>query len=1279
MYCLRNKHIMVKNPILGCLLLLLFLPFYAFSNSILFNQLDTEALLPHPSVTAVVQDHNGFIWFGTQNGLSRYDGKKIVHYYNQPDDPYSINNNWISALYSDREGRLWVGTASGAHLYLPETDSFKNFEQDEIKDASIGTITEDNQGHIWFSSHFSGVIKYDIQSGQFTTFNNQNSKLKASELNDILIDDNNNVWVATVNNGIVIKLADSDQFVGLNLPLPTDKIKALYQAKDKAIWLGTDDSGVFRYANDEITDHFISPDSRCSNSITDILQDQMGEFWFGTEQGLCQLTADKQLIQHQQKNEEITGLTDNRIFSLMQDSGGVIWVGTISGVSKWNASLTYFDHINKMNNPDLSSNSVMAFTTVENNLFVGSWGEGVSRLLLPEASTEVTDYDRRLATIPQQNIMSLFADSQQNLWLGTYRNGLYVLPKRSNDVIHLTHDSSYLNTELSSDSISKFIELEDGSVLVGTYGGGINNLILNDNTLLNTEAHQRFQALPTQFVLDMTMDGEDLWIASSDEGLIRFNSAEQTVFNVFEESKRFAQFKIEEVFGVVIDGDTIWTATNSGLLSIAKPDNDNDIAYFNLFNNQQGLASNFVYGLLQDTQGHIWLSHAKGVSRFTPDSQKIQNFNTTHGLQSVDFNSSALHQTQAGRLLFGGNHGFNSFLPDQIPINTAKPALRLTGFKLKNTVTPIQQALSTDGHIELKHNETVVDFEFAALDYTRSENNMYRYKMDGMSQVWHELGKNNLVSFSHLPAGNYELNVQGSNNDGIWSDIMRLPIRVLPPFWQTSTAYLAYIITFVVLFTFIFRRQKQQHLKRKAHAKHLHRLAYYDSLTGLPNRQNFYESLGNYILEAEHKQQKFAVVLFNLDRLKRINDTLSHEFGDKVLVEASSRVYKFITEQLLTPPLTQQYKFNSNFARLGGDEFVLLINRAHHREQISQVVHQLIELISQPIEIDKYQVTITPSLGIASYPQDGHSVSDLLKHADIALHQAKAEGRRMHKFYGDVLDNKAMERLQIEEMMRDAISNNEFELYYQPQVNVKRNSVTKAEALIRWNSPVLGFVSPADFIPIAEESGLIIELGDWVLNRACEQAKVWQQQGLTQCKVSVNVSSVQFKQSALLDKIQQALIASGLPAHLLEIELTESAIMSDLEDNIARLNSLKNMGVSIACDDFGTGYSSLSYLKQFPLDSLKIDRSFIEDVATDENDAAIVKAIMLLADTMNLNVIAEGVETIEQLKVLNQFNCELIQGFYFSKPLPNDAFIQFVKEGFYQDKFMWELDLVGKD
>ena len=438
-----------------------------------------------------------------------------------------------------------------------------------------------------------------------------------------------------------------------------------------------------------------------------------------------------------------------------------------------------------------------------------------------------------------------------------------------------------------------------------------------------------------------------------------------------------------------------------------------------------------------------------------------------------------------------------------------------------------------------------------------------------------------------------------------------------------------------------FNRLKQSEEKMR-------RLAYIDCLTGLPNRQSLDESLEKAIWFAAKDRQSLGIMYIDLDNFKRINDTLGHDFGDKLLKKISEKICQCVKEKDSFPDALIKVDDIEVF-RLGGDEFMILLNQTLHDDDIKVVAQSLVTCISELVSIDDYEVALTPSIGIAMYPRDGANVTELKKHADVAMYYAKSMGRRGYRFYAESLNENAMKFLQIEGCLRNALNNDEFMLHYQPQVCLKNNKIISVEALLRWKSPELGYVTPSDFIPVAEDSGLINELGEWVMRTACFQAKAWLDAGLQDFRISVNLSSIQFKRASLLNMIKKALDDSGLPAALLEVELTESAVMNDVDQNIIRLNQIRDMGVAISIDDFGTGYSSLSYLKKFPINTLKIDRSFIITIDSDPDDAAIVEAIIALASTLKLTVIAEGVETHGQLKTLNRFHCDIIQGFYFSK------------------------------
>jgi diguanylate cyclase (GGDEF)-like protein len=441
----------------------------------------------------------------------------------------------------------------------------------------------------------------------------------------------------------------------------------------------------------------------------------------------------------------------------------------------------------------------------------------------------------------------------------------------------------------------------------------------------------------------------------------------------------------------------------------------------------------------------------------------------------------------------------------------------------------------------------------------------------------------------------------------------------------------------------------------------MRRLAYFDSLTGLPNRQSLDESLEKAIQLAAKEQQNLCIMSIDLDNFKRINDTLGHEFGDKLLKKISKKILQCAKDNGCIPN-TLHNIIEIEVSRLGGDEFMILVNNNPNDNSVKVVAESLVNCISELVSIDDYEVALTPSIGIAMYPRDGENLTELKKNADVAMYYAKTMGRNGYRFYAESLNANAMKFLRIEGCMREALNNDEFSLLYQPQVCLKQKKIIGVEALLRWYSPELGNVTPTEFIPVAEDSGMINDLGEWVLRKACVEAKAWMETGIQDFKVSVNLSSIQFKRASLLNMIKRALDDSGLPASLLEVELTEGAIMNDVDQNIIRLNQLRDMGVAIAVDDFGTGYSSLSYLKRFPINTLKIDRSFIITIDSDPDDAAIVEAIIALASKLKLTVIAEGVETSGQLETLNRFHCDVVQGYYFSKPVSAEQITMLMRQ-----------------
>ena len=427
-------------------------------------------------------------------------------------------------------------------------------------------------------------------------------------------------------------------------------------------------------------------------------------------------------------------------------------------------------------------------------------------------------------------------------------------------------------------------------------------------------------------------------------------------------------------------------------------------------------------------------------------------------------------------------------------------------------------------------------------------------------------------------------------------------------------------------------------------------LAYHDSLTALPNSRLFKDRLAHAISQAQRNKKILAIMFLDLDRFKLINDSMGHSAGDELLKITSQRLIEAVRKT--DSVAIKADGDGSSIARSGGDEFTILLDDIESRQAIIRIAERIVESIGLPMKLGREEVHISTSIGIAIYPEDGTQAEELLKHADSAMYHAKAQGKNNFQFFADSMNRSSFERLSLENNLHKALVQNELCLYYQPQVSVITGQLVGMEALIRWQHPERGFVSPGVFIPLAEETGMIMQIGEWVFREACTQGVSWLKAGYQLEKISVNLSARQLKDEGLPTLIALILEETGMPANKLCIELTETALILEPDVALARLTKIKELGVSLSLDDFGTGYSSLSYLKRFPIDTLKIDQAFIRDVKVDHEDAALVKAIIAMAHGLGMEVIAEGVEIQEQLEFLGANACDTIQGYLFSRPLP---------------------------
>lgn len=484
-----------------------------------------------------------------------------------------------------------------------------------------------------------------------------------------------------------------------------------------------------------------------------------------------------------------------------------------------------------------------------------------------------------------------------------------------------------------------------------------------------------------------------------------------------------------------------------------------------------------------------------------------------------------------------------------------------------------------------------------------------------------------------------QLREQGSWQGEMWN--RRKSGEIFPELLTITaiTNYLGEVTHYAAMFNDISELKENE--------ERIRQLAYYDVLTGLPNRRLLEDRLHMAMAHARRQHKQMAVLFIDLDRFKRINDSLGHEVGDQLLINVARRLADVVRE-------------DDTVARMGGDEFIAVLSDIDSPSHAAQIARRMIERLQESLDILGHELVVTSSIGISIYPDDGDDADLLLKNADIAMYRAKGIGRNTYQLYTPEMNARSVEHIALEKSLYQALKRDEFELYYQPQIDANSGQTTVVEALLRWHHPERGIVPPADFIPLAEETGLIVAISDWVLRRACQQLNEWEQQGLGYLRISVNISTRQFYEPDFCAMTAECLAHADINPQQLTLEMTENILMDDALAAMQRLHKLREMGFAIALDDFGTGFSSLNHLRRLPLDELKIDRAFIRHINKDPKDTALVIAMIGLAHSLGLQVVAEGVETEDQAKFLQQHGCDILQGFYYNTPVPADELAKYL-------------------
>ncbi len=801
---------------------------------IAFDRLSTEDGLSQSAVTTIAQDQQGFIWIGTQEGINRYDGYKFESFYHLNEDPTSVSHNSIRDILPDSSGRIWIATDHGVDRFNELTGTFEAMRSKEgllgegVDRVRVNVLHEDSLKNLWIGTD-EGLVKYSAV-GDFTYFRhdpNVPSSLGKGRVRAIYEDSKKNLWVGTEYHGLNRFDANTGTFERYlhdsidPLTISGSYIRAIVEDGYGHIWVATFDEGVSIL--DPITGLFSRVDPILDAPIfraRTLLRDHNNRIWIGTDSGLyLYMNGTFTFFSKDVANPKSLG--DNNILELFQDEGGIIWVGAFNGISKWNANIKTFPHLKSDpgKKEGLASNAIAAFAEgSDHNVWIGTF-EGLSKWDAGRA--EFIQYPTAEIGLSDRRVMSL-ARKDETLWIGTMTGGVSLM-NQEKLVSNFTHDSNNPNS-ISSNAISNIYVDKAGDVWLCTYGGGVNRYL----------GGGKFQRFPdplnsngsfTDLATLGIVEGPDakMWIATAAGGVVVLDPLTGSTYSIQYHASDQTGLSSNNIMSLLTVGNAVWIGTRG-----------NGLNYFNTLtgeikqkNRNHGLASDAVYGLLEDDEGRIWISGGKGLTVYNPESDSFVRYDSTHGLQSDDFNSGAFLKLSDGSLLFGGNNGFNAFYPNRIKGNDYVPPVRITRFSKFNDVVRLPEPIYKSESIDVDYFESVIGFEFVAMDFTAPEKNRFRYKLEGFDKDWVEVSDKHQVTYTNLDAGNYVFKVVGSNNEGVWNEEgTSIKVGVRPPLWATWWAYLIYLVIGVGLL-YRFQKANQARLRREAEKRYSERLQLY--------------------------------------------------------------------------------------------------------------------------------------------------------------------------------------------------------------------------------------------------------------------------------------------------------------------------------------------------------------------------------------------------------------------------------------------------------------------
>jgi diguanylate cyclase (GGDEF)-like protein/PAS domain S-box-containing protein len=1332
------------------------------------KQLTVEEGLSQSMVSTMLEDSRGFMWFGTENGLNRYDGHKFDQFFYQSDQLNGLTNNDVTALFEDIRGHIWIGSINGISVYYPTNSSSNMFVQlldggsnEILPDNHITSISQDKNGYIWIGT-YNGIAVYDMDLNKVKDIQRVSSKQNA--ILQLLKLKNGNMLSVSISGNILEYDADSFEVTPhLIQETETIYINQVYQDYQGVIWLACRQGLWKKTTKSKIFQQVYFPHTNDSfPEIESLTEDDNGQLWLtASKVGIFNVDFENNRLNAFQKITHNSKLLGSFVVSnSMFDSKGYFWISTMGhGALIWNPDSQIFEPIFYDNNNNDSLYDKVVWSIYESKqgaLWVGT----ESGLYFRDAGQLAFKIYNTDNSIIRSNIIGAIVQyDAKHVLIGTYQ-GPYLFNIDDHSISYLPQSIADI---LSESEIYNLARDAAGSIWFSTDENIYEYRVAYDNLLIHQ--HDPFVSSSigpylTGAALKVQKDNV-IWIGT-DQSLNRFDLVTREFRRYLVTNTKNTDLTASNIADIYFESDNeIWIAySGNGIVKLELDDNL-QVKNKTVLNTITGLPTGSIYSISEANDDFLWISTGTGLLYFSKHDFSYRLFSHHDGLTTNEFNESAYFKSDISGLYLGSIKGLIKVTPNYQQHQKVNPEIGFSGYSVasaKNT----QWRPNVPTQIVLSHLQKVITIHFSIFDFWQPKKASYEYLLSNFTTDWLPLNNVHHVSFNNLSPGKYRLSIRGKNQEGTYSPVKHLTLQIMPPPWFSNEAILLYaVLVFALLYvinafrlrikkerleanrqinlfaqafkhttegviildkmhrivavnsaytrilgysehesinaaTAIFQFQNEkdgffEHIwktvsfdgqwvgdinektkngkdivleisisaayhphtndvenfvvvvsdisdKKKAELE-LRQLANYDLLTGLPNRTLFQDRLQHAIAHAHRETQQVAILFLDLDRFKQINDSLGHDVGDLLLQSVSKRIHNQIRE-------------DDTLARIGGDEFVLILENVEQTQYIAQVAEKIILQFSKPFELNGYQVTSSTSIGISIYPTDGENSNALLKNADTAMYAAKNQGRNNFQFYTKQMNALALERLNLENDLRDSIENQELMLYYQPRVDLNQQKITSLEALVRWNHPKKGMIPPSEFIPIAEDSGLIIPLTYFVLEEACRTLRSWHEAGFNHLKISINLSAIHFQQDDIVQLLQDTADKFFILPSFIEIEITESTIMNNIDYTINLLRKIKSFGFGIAVDDFGTGYSSLSYIQRFPISILKIDRSFVKEVTKSPRGKALVDIVINLAKSLDLTIVAEGVETKSQLQYLFERNCDEIQGFYFARPQP---------------------------